>query len=379
MRKIKRMLLWFRMLTKRLYKKPTFLAILVLIPLLVFGYGMVAEEDSGVATVALYGNEEPLTQKILTELTQDSQLLQYTRCETPQEAEKLVRGGKADMAWIFPEDLEGSIKAFTDDPGTDTAFLRVVLREENVVLMLARERLSGIVYPYIARNFYINFLREEYPELNHLSDEQLLVYYDGTQMSEELFQYEGKDPTQVQQVHYLLAPVRGLLAIVIILGGMATAMYSIRDRENGTFQWLPSHRQILPELGGQVIGALNLGIAAWLAMVISGLASGFFRELIVLLEYSLCVSFYCMLLRRVLGNIRRIGTAIPLLIVAMLLVCPVFFDFGKMRLLQFVFPPTYYVNGAYNEAYLGYMLGYTALCALGCLVVDKIKGVYAHT
>ena len=39
--KMKKYLLWLWLLTKRLYKKPTFLAILVLIPLLVLGYSAV--------------------------------------------------------------------------------------------------------------------------------------------------------------------------------------------------------------------------------------------------------------------------------------------------------------------------------------------------
>ena len=43
MKQIKKLLLWFYLLTKRLYKKPTFVAILLLIPALEYadisGYG----------------------------------------------------------------------------------------------------------------------------------------------------------------------------------------------------------------------------------------------------------------------------------------------------------------------------------------------------
>ena len=56
------------------------------------------------------------------------------------------------------------------------------------------------------------------------------------------------------------------------------------------------------------------------------------------------------------------GVMIPLLIVAMLLVCPVFFDLGALRMVQFLLPPTYYINGVYNTRYILYMAVYT----LGC-------------
>ena len=50
---MKRMGKWLLMMTKRLYKKPTFVVILILIPVLVLGYGLVAAEDSGMVTIAL--------------------------------------------------------------------------------------------------------------------------------------------------------------------------------------------------------------------------------------------------------------------------------------------------------------------------------------
>ena len=46
-------LVWTWLLTKRLYKKWTFLLLLALIPALVLGYGLVDKGDAGVLTIAL--------------------------------------------------------------------------------------------------------------------------------------------------------------------------------------------------------------------------------------------------------------------------------------------------------------------------------------
>ena len=180
---------------------------------------------------------------------------------------------------------------------------------------------------------------------------------------------------KTQQIHYLTAPLRGLLAVVMSLGAMAAAMYTLSDRQKGTFCWLPAKYQILPELGTQWLTALHLGTASVLALVLAGVAAGFFAELITLLLYSLCIATFGMLLRRLLGRISVIGTAIPLLIVAMLSVCPVFFDLGALRRVQLLLPPTYYINSAHNPVYLVYMAIYTLLCMLICLGFDNAKNV----
>ena len=57
---MKKALLWLWMLTKRLYKKPTFLVILVLIPALVLCYSAAAKEESGMITVALASEDGKL-------------------------------------------------------------------------------------------------------------------------------------------------------------------------------------------------------------------------------------------------------------------------------------------------------------------------------
>lgn len=370
---MKKYLLWLWLLTKRLYKKPTFLAILVLIPLLVLGYSAVNEQDSGAFVIALSGEAEPLTEQIFAHLQESSQLIRYEVCENAQQAELLVRTGKADGAWIFPEDLQGCIDDFIKDTEEYGSFVRVIQREENVAMMLTRERLSGILYPHIARSYYIRFMRKNYEQLENLSDEELLQYYDGTEMAQDLFAYDDAQMEKTQSVHYLLAPLRGLLAVVVILGSLAAGMYTVSDRKRGTFQWVPARYQMVPEFATQWLTAINLGAAAWIALALSGMAKDFGVELAALLIYSLCASAFGMLLRRVLCSVRVMGAAVPILVAGMLLCCPVFFDLGVLRPVQLLLPPTYYINSVYNPAYLGYMALYSLICLLLCLGFDKLR------
>ena len=83
---------WLWMLTKRLYRRKTFLAVLALIPLLAVGYGLADFSDSGVLTVALaQEGQDPLAAQLILELEDDSQLVRYVSCQSAGEARQLVR------------------------------------------------------------------------------------------------------------------------------------------------------------------------------------------------------------------------------------------------------------------------------------------------
>lgn len=368
---MKKVGIWLWLLTKRLYKKPAFLAILVLIPVLTFCYRAATQADSGMMTVALAqeGND-PLATAILQELKDDSQVIRYQLCDSEEEARQLVTAGKVDAAWIFPEDMEERLQAFLADPGQENACVTVLQREENVAHMLARERLSGQVYHRLSEQFYLQYVRENYP-MEQLSDEELLGYYDSIQMEGSLFAYESVGGGPVRSVHYLMGPVRGILGILAVLCGMAVAMYQLKDQQKGTFGWLPARKQLLPELASQLVAVGHVVLVSWIALALAGLSADFAGELAVLVLYTLCVAAFSMLLRSVLGSIRAIGVLMPLLAVLMLVVCPVFLDLGSLRLVQLLFPPTYYILGAYNPMYLVYMAAYTALCLGLCLLTER--------
>ena len=356
--------LWLWMLTKRLYKKITFVAILVLIPVLVLGYSLTTQEDSGMLTVALAREDTDATAlSLLASLDESSQLLRFEDCESPEKAEELVRAGKADAAWILHRDLSDKIAKFVKSPTERNAFITVLVREDDVAQRLAREKLSGAAFSLCARVVYLDYIRQNVPGLEHLSQEQLLEYYENTFVSGDLFAFDETNAAMAnaQTTHYLTAPIRGLLAVVIALCGLATSMYYMEDQRQGTFGWLSQPRQALAELGCQIVSLVQVSVMALLALILSGLAAGLGRELLVLVLYCLCIASFSALLRRICGNLRVLGTLLPLLVVVMLVVCPVFFDLGQLRTAQYLLPPTYYINGVYSNTYLLYMLLHTAV------------------
>ena len=373
MNPLRKIRIWFYMLSKRLYKKPTFLALLILIPVLVIGYTAATSGESGVVTIGLTcQGSDPLADTIFNDLITDSQIISFQICDDPQEAEQLLLGGKLDALWIFPEDLSEKIETFAQRPLSSNRFIVVLEREDNIALMLTREKLNASVYPYIAQRVYVHFLRDLAPELSHLSDDQLLEYYHATNLSLDLFEFQGAAATR-SDTGFLLSPLRGILGILILLCSLSAAMYYIRDLEIGTFAWVSKRWQFLPELGCQLSATGHISLVCLICLALSGLSGNIWAELALLALYSLCCSVFAMALRQLLGSVNLLGTSLPLVIVASLLICPVFFDLGAMRQLQYLLPPTYYINAIYDGRYLIYLVGYTCLFAVIAILIQTVK------
>ena len=342
---MKRILKWFLLLNKRLYKKLSFILILLLIPVLVFSYSNVAEESSGVITIALAQvGDDAMASGVIQKLIEENSLVRFLKIETPQAAKELVEEGDADAAWIFPDDMEEKVYRFVASQSRKNAFIQVVERDSSVPVILAREKLSGAMYENCSKAMYLSYIRNNVPELKDKTEAELLAHYDAISVDGDFFRFSFMESSQsaqeAQDANYLLTPVRGLLAVVTVLSGLAMAMYYMRDDRAGTFSWIPERKQAAVEFGCQMICVLNVSAVVLIALTFGGLVVSLGREVLILLLYAVCTALFSMTVRRLCGKMTVLGTVLPLLIVVMLVICPVFFDLGMLRNLQYIFPPT---------------------------------------
>ena len=363
---------WFLLLSKRLYKKVSFLVLLALIPACVTVFTLTAKEESGFMRVVLSQRGSTDTQ-VVDRLLQENGAIVFSYAATPEEAELLVRAGKVDEAWIFPGDAFTEIREAYD--GTRTPVVQIITREDGEMMYLSREKIPTALYEYCAKSYYLEYIRTNIPQLHTLDDEALLSYFDGVQVSEDFFTY--RDPVPQNSTSpaksYLTAPIRGLLAIFVLLGSMAATMFYMQDTVAGTFCLVKTQYRGLIALGSVMTATVHISAVALVSLLISSLAGNLLTELAILLLYALCCSAFCLLLKALLANIRSYCAVLPLLTVMMLGICPVFIDFRQISVLQHIFPPTYYINSIYDTKNLWYMAIYSAACLLLAWLLQKIK------
>ena len=365
MKKLKTAFSWCHIFHKRLFLRPSFLILLALVPITGLLLGIVAGMDSGVLTVYLASEEEnENVSNVMLTLMQSDDVLRFVE-STPEEAEVAVKKGKADAAWIFKAGFDELSDKFADKQVSRNSLVTVIQREDDVTLMLAREKLCGALYPYVSYSMYLKYVKDEVSD--EIDDETLKTYYDAVMPEgEDLFEIsyaDGGDASE-NSTGYLTAPLRGLLSVMVVLAGLAVSMFYKLDGEKGLFVRIPKKYQLIFSLGYHFAPIFDVGIALFLSLMVAGVAVDIIREALVMIIFVAACSLFCMTVERICSKLGALCAVTPLLVIGMIVICPVFFNIGFLRPLQILFPPYFYLNGVYNNTFVIQMLIYIAALAV---------------
>lgn len=367
------------LLNKRLFKTYSFLVILCLVPVLVAGVRLGIREDSGIAKILLYlpnPEDEPALQ-MASGLMEDNGVLRYELCSSEEEGRRAVESFQADALWIFPEDMRKTLaETATSGIGSKEGTVAVIQREDDVRMLFTRQILCARLYPAFSYEMYVDFVRNECG-MREADEGELRAAYESTLVQGSLFRMEYLDGGPVEEdSNYLLAPIRGILALWLVLCGFAGAMYYMQDQRRGLFSRLPESRRLLWAVGAQAV-LLCDGVAVMLAALkIVGVFTTWRREIPAAALLGGSVLVFCNLLRLLCRWPELLGSCIPLALTGMLVLCPVFLDVNGFRPVQYLLPPYYYLKSIHTPFYLWGMACYTAALAMVCVMLEHWQSVH---
>lgn len=372
MKQVYRAIKWCLFLNKRLLKKKSFLLILLAVPMLVAGMLLVSDQDSSVLKVALYGEEKDETyETIVNSLVSTESIVEYEKMDSEQAAREAVEQGNADTAWIFAEDLT-AVMSKTAQSKDVSSIVTIVQREDSMQLRLVRLKLYTAVYPEYLHALYEDFMKYTLGA-TELTAEEIQEYFSGVKVRNDLFQMSYMDKGEtVQEANYLLAPLRGMLAVWLVLAVMAAVMYYLQDEQAGLFERVPRDGRMGIALGYQWIVALDGFIVVLLSLLFTGNFISLSREAVCLLLYVFAVTGFCNLIRVLFRKAERVGAILPILMIALMIFSPVFLDLKSMRLLQGIFPAFYYLKSLHTVAYRVEMLIFAVVTWIIGILIEKI-------
>ena len=372
MKGFRRLRLWYALLTKRLARKPAFVILLLCVPLLAGAMAVVAKQDSSIVSVALVcDSADPAARRAADRLLHADSLVRCTEYATEAEARAAVSASRADAAWIFRDTASDEILRFASGRGTRGAVL-VVEREDTVFLRLAREQLAAALYPEASRALFRWYLTERLDAPDDAPDAYFDEYY-RTQIAEDpIIVFSRLDGSAAADGgSYLVTPVRGLLALLLVLTGLASAMYYDEEARRETFLRLsPGPRRLLPLLY-HLTALLPVALAALLALWAAGLLGPLPREAGLMLLYCLSAAVFSELLRKLCRTQARLGAAIPVLMAVMLALCPIFLDLKVLTPVRHLLPPYYYLNAVRSGALAWQMPVFTCAAAVPALLIPE--------
>lgn len=368
----------FLLLNKRLLKKPTFVIVILLIPLIALSLNFLSEGEAGIVTVALSREDEndAYAKKLCDEIVENTSLISFIIADDPKTALETVKSGKADEAWIFRENSEERMDKFSVNHKKINALVDCVNRKDTMFLKIAREKLFAVLFSNCTIPVYLNFIDSEVSELDGFDSETLLKYYETVNVERGLFnQTDGKSSFAMpkQSTDYVSAPLRGLCASCVFLLSLSVCIVAVQDRKNGVFIQLPKRSFPVFNLFYHISGLLLALVTMLLSLYALGIFVGFLREIICLILYAFSLSGFGMILTRTVKKISVLGTLIPILVIAEIIICPIFLNFNSMMSVAHIFPTYYYLRAISSDSYILYFAIYALVTCTAGGIADLLS------
>ncbi len=369
---------WMGMLAKRQLKRPVFVAILILIPLLCgILFRANRQEEQGVPVALACENPDDLTRAAMEQLCAQTGVFRFYTCGEEQLARD-VAARRAECGYVFPEQLEERMREGTAADSiaaySSPSSVAAQLSYEVVYAALFSQYAEGIFVDYIAENPL--FAGKEPEALAREAREAYRTNRENGKIFSFVFERLTGDGGSQEvegssQSMSLTSSVRGMLTVFVLLGGLMGALDSLRDeRRRAYLAAPPGLRRWIPLLAVAVPAALT-ALSAEAALLAGGLTRGLLQEWGLMAAYWLLVTGFCTLLADLLRREVLLCAAIPVLVMGCLLFSPVFLRLGSIlpvfRMLEKLFVPTYYLNGV-SGAWGGLLLAAGILLAASLLV-----------
>ncbi len=374
MKTIKKTFIRLFLLNKRMLKKISFLLILCLIPILTVAMTFFAREKSGVLHILLctQGENNTVSNEIINNLLENDNILSFSKCDDIGYAYDRVKIGEADAVWIFKDNLQQRIDKFVSDGKANNAFVTVIERETNISLQLSHEKLCGAVFPYVSYSLFENFLYTEIFTVDEITKEQVKSAYDSAIGGGDLVTFESvSGETKDDNANYLTAPLRGLLSLIVVLCGLASIMYHQSDRENRIYDWLPKHKHIQFGFASCISAVFDSTVFVVLALIISELNMGAY-EILSAIMFMFATTAFCLLVGCITKKSSVTGKVIPFLMIMLLVLSPIFFNFNSLQALQMFFPTYYYLYSVYSPIHILYMALYSVVVYILVCVINYV-------
>lgn len=385
---MKKNILWIYLMCKRLLKKPSFLIILGILPVLLLGYRVLIAGESGTIRVGMYF-EEPegaLAKAMQQELVGKELFAEFYVSASEEDLYADVASGRAECGYLLPGDVierlvekdwDGCITQIVSDNSRYADYVN-----ETIYCQVFYEMAETLLLDYMRSH---NYYGATDAQLTEACREAFAAKENGI-IAFEYEYVEGKGGIQVPKPEktgdydHLTKPIRGTIALFVLLAGMAGLIFWYQDEQEGRFQcflyqrlpWLSVSSLLLPTLLGGIVG---LG-----SLYLSGVGMSFPKELALMLLYCLLVTGFCNLLRFLVPSAHAVCAMIPLFSLASFVCCPIIMDITTfapfLRYLRPLLVVDYYLEG-YLYPHKMLRLAFAALLVLPVTYVLDVYRV-AH-
>lgn len=380
----------FFLLNKRLFRQLTYMILLLIIPLSALALRAFTASGGHLIKVAVYADVEKdaFSKQLVDELSSIREEFHIELYESSEAAIDDLRDGVVDEAWIIPDDLGETFERMARGRNPKHP-IEIYVRENTVTHLMMREILQGYAFKVFAPDVYFNYLQDTFAPNTAGADALTGMPSDsdaeagvGSPFTAErkdfysrvpegsLFEYSYVDGDSDNDINFLLAPVRGFLAIILAVTSLAASIYYLEDEKNGLFIYWHSRVPNLRALGYYGVVMINSSLLVLISLYMAGVGGNVFREILLLILYDLALILFSMIIRKLLGRIKNIGVSMPIIVMMFILLSPVLIDLKNMRPIQKLVPTFHYLTGVHSDRSL---LNLAIYCVVELLVLEVMS------
>ena len=351
---MKKIALWSWLLMKRQLKSLFFLLILILIPIVSFiGSRKEALSKEQETKVALFARDDDVVACASIEdlLAMDSGYTFYL-CESEEELISQVRSGDAECGYIFDENLSEKIKKEKYKEN-----IIVVQKSNSMLANLINETVFSAFFKQFTKITALNYVanNEKFAAMDPEGFLQLEGAFEQYTKGDSVFKVsfemlgdgESLDETEVIETKAAHFPLRNIMAVLIMAGAMLGVLNWLNDREKGVFAPMKRDFILVSRPLYILIPALLLGVSTIVSLMACGESVFVLREILGMILYVLLLTILGMVCCLVIKKSFTIISAMPVMIMGSLLVCPVFIDLALyipvLKWVRYFFVPYYYM------------------------------------
>ncbi|MCM1245016.1 MAG: ABC transporter permease [Roseburia sp.] len=377
---MKKELIWFQLIAKRLLKNPLFVVTLLLIPALVSGIRLLSGDAEGFLRVAVYAPASPAgatEQKLADYLFSHSgSAVTFYQAESETALREDVMKGYAACGYIIPDGLDQKIRQFN---AARTPVLKAIRQKSELRTKIIDELVYSGVYKFMSQELLNQFVDRK---MDSDVSQELTELYNSHLGAQAFLEYEMSDGSENKvlsrpDTNYMLLPLRGVAAILLLLAGMAGTLFWYGDSDKNIFAWLDKKEKQRIQLLYFLTPALLAGSSALLSIFLTGISSGILNELLCMSLFLFAATAFCRLFCLVLPRLEWMLAAIPFLAAAHLIICPIFIDLSTMvpifRYIQKITPVTYYLNSLYSVRNKWLLAAFGVSTALLAMLISFFK------
>ncbi len=364
---MRKYLFWFYLMMKRMIKKPAYLLLLIVLPILsvtMIRLEQSGDDSTGVTVGILFEKEgqEEITQddkewnqRFFSFLSEQDSVIRFQSYEKRTSLLRDIEKGELDCGVIVPMDIRERIMT---DKWQDS--LIIYKTSSTSVTEIVKERIAAAVFTFYSEESYVNYVEssnifqetegnsDRTAEISEFAKEAYETHL--TDGSTFAFQYHGEsyDSNAVEQVTDTANPgfrLKGVFAVCIFLSGLCGLLTDWNDRRERRFvrmvpEWVTTAVNIwVPTIYTSVISLLSL--------LVTGQLTGIGKELCHLVFYQFLIVVYCSIIRVIIRKQEQLAAAIPILTLASIVCCPVWIRLAVylpvFHVLEKLFPVTYYL------------------------------------